>query len=105
MVVLGRATSIGGDWPQFLGPSGNGVYASGDLAGAWPKEGPKKVWEKEVGQGFSGPIVAAGKLILFHRIGDKEVVECLDARIGKKIWQFEYPTSYRDDFGFDEGPR
>ena len=75
------------------------------MAESWPKEGPKKVWERDVGQGFSGPVVAEGKLILFHRLDEKEVVESLDARSGKPLWRFEYPTSYRDDFGFDEGPR
>jgi len=50
-------------------------------------------------------VVAEGRLILFHRVGDKEVVEALDAATGRNIWTFEYPTQYRDDFGFDEGPR
>jgi outer membrane protein assembly factor BamB len=49
--------------------------------------------------------VAEGKLILFHRLGEKETVECLDAATGKELWRFDYPTRYRDDFGFDEGPR
>src|SRR5687768_15795312 len=25
------------DWPQFLGPTRNGVYAGADLAKSWPK--------------------------------------------------------------------
>lgn len=98
-------SSRGADWPQFLGPTRNGVYAGPDLAEAWPKEGPTVVWQKKIGAGFSGPVVAAGKLILFHRLGDNETVECLDAHNGKPLWTFEYPTAYRDDFGFDEGPR
>jgi outer membrane protein assembly factor BamB len=94
-----------GDWPQFLGPTRNGVYAGSDLAAVWPKEGPPVVWQKSVGQGFSGPAVADGQLILFHRLDDKEVVACLDARTGEPKWTSAYPTEYRDDFGFDEGPR
>jgi outer membrane protein assembly factor BamB len=94
-----------GDWPQFLGPTRDGVYAGGDLAASWPKEGPPVVWRKSIGQGFSGPAVAEGKLILFHRLADKEVIACLDARSGDPKWSFPYPTAYRDDFGFDEGPR
>lgn len=93
------------DWPQFLGPTRNGVYAGNDLAETWPKEGPPLIWQKSVGQGFSGPVVASHKLILFHRVNDRETVECLDAKTGKPIWLFDYPTAYRDDFGFDEGPR
>jgi len=93
------------DWPQFLGPTRNGVYAGADLAESWPKEGPPIVWRKKVGQGFSGPAVSGGSMILFHRTGDKEAVECLEAGTGKPLWSFDYPTGYRDDFGFDEGPR
>jgi outer membrane protein assembly factor BamB len=93
------------DWPQFLGPTRNGVYAGPPLAEAWPKEGPPLVWQRKVGQGFSGPVVSGGKLILFHRVGDSELVECLDAKTGKAFWQADSPSRYSDEFGFDEGPR
>src|SRR5262249_18530626 len=62
------------------------------------------VWKKEVGQGFSSPVVAAGRLILFHRLGGKEVVETLDAATGRAIWSFDYPTQYPDDLGLDQRP-
>jgi outer membrane protein assembly factor BamB len=63
------------------------------------------LWRKQIGQGLSGPVVAGKRLILFHRVGDREIVESLDALSGAPQWQHAYPTSYRDDFGFDEGPR
>ena len=93
------------DWPQFLGPSRNGSYTGGDIAASWPAAGPPMLWKRDIGQGFSAPVVAQGRLILFYRQGAHEVVEALDAKSGKKVWAFEYPTKYRDDFGFDEGPR
>lgn len=93
------------DWPQFLGPNRNGSTAETNLALVWPREGPPVLWQRAVGEGFSGPVVSAGKLILFHRLADKETVECLDAKTGKELWKSDYPTHYRDDFGFDEGPR
>src|SRR5437867_1002044 len=77
------------DWPQFLGPTRNGVYPASDLAEAWPKEGPPVLWQRTVGQGFSGPVVASGKLILFHRVDDKETVECLQAKTGQPMWRFD----------------
>jgi outer membrane protein assembly factor BamB len=58
-----------------------------------------------VGAGFSAPVVVGTKVILFHRLANREIVECLDASSGKRIWAFDYATNYRDDFGFDEGPR
>jgi len=94
-----------GDWPQFLGPTRNGVYGGSDLAQDWPGNGPPLVWRRAVGHGFSGPVVANYKLILFDRVNDRETVECLDARDGRALWSFAYPTTYQDEFGFDDGPR
>jgi hypothetical protein len=94
-----------GDWPQFLGPTRNGISPETNLASAWPKEGPPTVWQKKVGEGFSGPVVADGKLILFHRLADAEVVECLDVKSGKPLWKSDYATAYRDDFDRGNGPR
>jgi outer membrane protein assembly factor BamB len=96
---------VAADWPQFLGPDRNGISTETGLLDSWPKEGPPQVWRKKVGAGFSGPVVANGRLVLFHRVEDREVVECLDAANGKTQWTFSYATEYRDDFGFDEGPR
>jgi outer membrane protein assembly factor BamB len=93
------------DWPQFLGPERNGIYRGPALSEKWPANGPRVVWRKSVGQGFSGPVVVADRLILFHRLAHEEVVEALDVRTGAGQWRYAYPTAYRDDFGFDEGPR
>jgi outer membrane protein assembly factor BamB len=93
------------DWPQFLGPERNGVYDGPPIAASWPGDGPKRLWDKKVGQGFAGPAVVGERVLLFHRLGDKEVVESLAVSTGASQWRYEYATSYRDDFGFDEGPR
>lgn len=92
------------DWPQLLGPSRNGVY-SGASASLWTGAAPSQVWKKAAGPGFSPPVVSRGRLILFHRLKDRETVEAMDSATGKPVWTYAYPTSYRDDFGFDEGPR
>ncbi len=93
------------DWPQFLGPERNGVYRGPALMEEIGSDGPPVVWRKSIGSGFSGPVVIEGRLILFHRVDDSEVVESFDAHSGDSQWKYSYPTSYRDDFGFDEGPR
>src|SRR5688572_22540934 len=90
------------DWPQFLGPQRDGT-SSEKIAITWPKEGPKKSWEKELGAGFAGPVVADGKVFIFHRPGESERLDCLDAESGKVIWSNGCPATYRDDFGFDPG--
>jgi outer membrane protein assembly factor BamB len=93
------------DWPQHLGPTRNGVYSGPPLSESWGPSGPRVVWRKSVGQGFAGPVVVGARVILFHRVGNQEVVEALDAATGASLWRHAYPTTYRDDFGFDEGPR
>jgi outer membrane protein assembly factor BamB len=104
--VLALALALtAADWPQFLGPTRDGVSAETGLATAWPADGPRRVWERPVGAGFSGPVVVGGRLVLFHRTGAEEVVECLEAATGKPLWRTPAPTDYVDDFGFDEGPR
>jgi outer membrane protein assembly factor BamB len=104
-LVLCGAMLSGADWPQYLGPTRNGVYAGPPLAESWGTSGPRVLWRKEVGAGFAGPVVAGTRLILFHRVGSEEVVESLDVATGRTQWRYAYPTRYQDDFGFDEGPR
>ncbi|MEO7653685.1 MAG: PQQ-binding-like beta-propeller repeat protein, partial [Bryobacteraceae bacterium] len=93
------------DWPQFLGPARNGTYSGKDLGAKWPASGPPLLWKKEAGAGFSSPVVSQGKLLIFHRREGKDLLDCLDAKSGAALWTYESPTGYRDDFGFDEGPR
>lgn len=104
-LLLATTTSRAADWPQLLGPTRNAAYAGTDLADAWPKEGPPLAWQKKLGTGWAGPVIAGGKLIIFHRVGDDERVECLDAKSGRELWQQSFPTRYTDRFGFDNGPR
>jgi outer membrane protein assembly factor BamB len=90
------------DWPQFLGPQRNGTYpAAAELS----LDKPQLLFKKDVGAGFSAPVVVGDRLILFHRLQNDEVIECMKAATGERIWHLSYATSYRDDFGFDEGPR
>ncbi|HVY70932.1 MAG TPA: PQQ-binding-like beta-propeller repeat protein [Verrucomicrobiae bacterium] len=105
VMALATAPVQAGDWPQFLGPTRDGRYDGPKLNESWPAEGPKVLWKRPVGHAFAGPAVADGKVILFHRVEDREVVEALDAVSGKALWKFDYATAYQDDFGFDDGPR
>ena len=105
LLVLATAVARAEDWPQILGPARNGIYDGPPIVPSFPRTGPPQLWKRDVGAGFSGPAVVGGRLVLFHRVNAKETVEALDTLTGKTIWTLDYPTSYRDDFGFDEGPR
>lgn len=104
-IVLALSAVHAADWPQFLGPMRNGISTESNLVRPWPANGPPIRWKKDVGAGFSGPVIARGKLVLFHRKGDQEILDCMDATTGRDIWRFAGESHYSDDFGFDEGPR
>lgn len=95
----------GEDWPIFLGPHGTGVSDETGLAESWPAEGPPVIWRKQVGVGYSAPSVVGNRLVVTHRQGREEIVDCLRADTGEPIWTFKYPTSYRDPYGYNDGPR
>lgn len=99
------ARAVTNDWPSFLGPSHNMFSAETALLQEFPKDGLHLVWEMKKGDGFSAPAIAGERLILFHRAGDNEVVECLHPLDGKRSWQFSYATAYRDRYGINPGPR
>ena len=102
LVVGGRAA----DWPQHMGPARDGTAPeSVPLAESFPDGEARVAWQRACGAGFAGPVISGGAVILFHREDDTCVVEAMDVRTGKPRWRQAWPTDYRDDFGFDEGPR
>ncbi len=96
--------ALASDWPQWLGPTRNGV--STETVAPWTKK-PKRVWKRETAGGFSCPVVADG--ILFVHAGvpkedGKEQVIAVDALTGKDLWTDTYDRPvYRSQLG--SGPR
>lgn len=97
--------ALAADWPNLLGPTRDSTSAEKGLIASFGARGPTVAWKRDVGDGYAGAAIAGGKLILFHRVGDDETVECLDAATGKPVWKQSYPTSYSDALGKGDGPR
>lgn len=102
-LIIAVTTLHAGDWPQFLGPNRTSIAVDekeirGDAE-------PEIVWQRPLGTGFAGPVVASGRVIVFHRQGDDMTTEALNVSDGKLVWKHLYKTNYRDSFGFDNGPR
>jgi outer membrane protein assembly factor BamB len=72
-------------WPQWRGPRGDGISTE-TVAARWPRNGPRQLWSARVGIGQSSPVVAGGKVYLFHLQGNKDTLTCFDAATGKVIW-------------------
>ena len=46
------------DWPQWMGPTRDGVWAEAGVMRTLPAGGPKRLWVMPVSAGYSGPAVA-----------------------------------------------
>ena len=94
--------AVAGDWTSFLGPAHNGTSAETRLTRTLP---PPLVWEFPKGTSYTSPAILGDRLVYVHRVGDEEIVECLHAETGASRWQFRYPTSFEDRYGYNNGPR
>ena len=97
--------AITSDWRDFIGPTHNGYSPETQLLKLFGDDGPNKVWEVKRGEGYASPAVIGNKVVIFHRVGNEEIIEGLQAETGKRIWKHSYPTNYRDRYGFGNGPR
>ena len=89
-----------GDWPRWRGPNLDGISQETGWVANWPQEGPKKLWEADLGVGYSSFSVAQGRVYTMGNRNQMDVVWCLDAETGKVHWQHEYPCSPKDPNGY-----
>jgi outer membrane protein assembly factor BamB len=94
--------AVTSDWPTFLGPTHNGVSTETKLDRELP---PPLIWEFAKGTGYTSPVIVGDRLVLEHRVGDEEIIECLHAETGESQWQFRYATAFEDRYGYNNGPR
>jgi outer membrane protein assembly factor BamB len=103
IVALLAALAPAADWPQWLGPKRDG--STTEKVAAW-KEPPKVLWRQAVGNGYSAPVIAAGRVFVHAHVKDKEAEEVVayDAVSGKEAWRDSYPRpAYSSVLG--TGPR
>jgi outer membrane protein assembly factor BamB len=93
------------DWGVFLGPTHDGVSRETKLNLTWDDKGPKLLWSLPRGTGYASPAIVGGKLVYQHRVEDEDVIECLDATTGSRLWFRSFPTQYTDRYGYNNGPR
>jgi hypothetical protein len=86
------------DWPRLFGPAGDSSSPETWVNLDWPAPGPPLLWEAEIGRGYSAPVVAGDRLIVFHRLDDREIVSCRSAETGDELWRRDWRTDYRCDW-------
>lgn len=106
MTVMLSTTAFG-QWLQWGGPNQDFKADAHSLASSWPEDGPSKIWQRELGDGYSAILVDNGTLYTMYRANNQEIVIALEAKTGKTIWEYKYDSSpeegHAKDFG--EGPR
>jgi len=119
LVVVGFAPTVrADDWPNWMGPKRDNIWRETGILGKFPEGGPKVVWKAAVAGGYSGPAVAAGKVVVTDYVTKDNVkvdnfdrktysgierVLCLDEATGKEIWKHELPVRYT--ISYPAGPR
>jgi outer membrane protein assembly factor BamB len=90
LVLACAATSVWGqDWPQWRGPNRDNKVAGFDAPKTWPQQ-PTVKWKVTVGNADATPALVGGKLFVFSRQGDYEVIQCMDAASGATVWSNKY---------------
>ncbi len=85
--------AIGGDWPQFRGPGGQGASAVQGVPTRWSAD-ENIVWKAELpGSGTSSPIIVGDRVFVACYTGDgsdagelKRQLVCVDRRTGRVAW-------------------
>jgi len=96
--------SVAEDWPQFRGPTRDGVWNETGVMQAFPPEGLKIRWRVPAGGGLSSPIVSEGRVFLCDSETKKpkawERVHCYDEKSGQSLWTHTDEVTY-PDWAFD----
>ncbi len=85
---------VSADWPEFRGPSGQGLSRESDLPLHW-SETQNIRWSTELpGLGWSSPVVVGDRVFLTSAIEQQPTHQiltafCLDANSGKILWNQE----------------
>lgn len=96
------APAAEGDLFRFLPNDGNCVLPAGGLLRKWPTEGPKRLWQADIGWGKSGVVVADGLCFTAAEIDGKQWALALDPATGQTRWK--YLLFPKENKHFERGP-
>jgi outer membrane protein assembly factor BamB len=94
-------------WSGLLGPDRNGWVKGFNTPDKWPQK-LGKTWQLKVGAGYGSPVISDNLIYLHTRLGENEVVRCLELKTGSEKWQKAYPVPFRIGMGGErhgKGPK
>tara|TARA_B100000902_G_scaffold247969_1_gene234652 strand:+ start:10431 stop:11738 length:1308 start_codon:yes stop_codon:yes gene_type:complete len=91
-------------WTSYRGPNSEGIYKEQPILTDWPKEGPKVVWRKLIGDGHSSFSIAKGLAFTIEQHDENEVIAAFSVKSGEIKWKYEYRSKFEEYFG-GIGPR
>lgn len=105
-VVVVHAAPALAQWPGWGGAKRDFKCDATGLATKWPADGPRKIWSRDFGAGYSAIAADANKLYTMYRKDDNEVLVALDPATGKTLWEQSYsaPLPEGMDPQFGKGP-
>jgi outer membrane protein assembly factor BamB len=100
----GAAADLPGAWPRFRGANFDAISPDQvgiRLARSWPEQGPKVLWSIDLGEGYAGAAVLAGRVYVldYDQKNEADVVRCLSLADGKDIWRYFYPVKVKRQHG------
>jgi outer membrane protein assembly factor BamB len=95
--------SPGVAWTQWGGPHRNFQTEAAGLKDQWPASGPKIIWKRPLGEGYSSPAVEDGTLYTMFGKPREEVVTACDAATGRTLWEHATPMTFQSDAAQDMG--
>jgi outer membrane protein assembly factor BamB len=99
-----KAPAVAEDWQLWGGKNRDFIVNTTGLADSWPADGPKKIWSRALGDGYSSIAEEGGVLYTTFRRGPRDVITALDAASGKTIWEYEYENPFKNDYSEAVGP-
>ena len=84
--------AVAAKWTQFGGPGRDFIVEEAPRIADWGETGPRSIWQRELGPGYSGLVAdpTTGRLFTLARDGEDELVVALDPASGKTVWQARY---------------
>jgi outer membrane protein assembly factor BamB len=91
------ATPAAPAWTQWGGPHRNFQTEASGLKDTWTAAGPRVVWKRALGEGYSAPAVENGTLYTLYGKPKQEVVLAANAETGATIWEHQTPMTFQSD--------